>query len=148
MRAAPLISTLLLGACSAADAPAPIDEVQAAPSRTIEDIDFQSYSKELARFTGLAEGQSRGEAVDNVRLYFAPQDGDTIINTTHSKFEREDGAVLLFGASGLPDDSIKAEEIFLILEGPKGAQVLGAYGARIQCHRGENTTTWQIELCP
>ena len=148
MRAALLISTLLLGACSAADAPAPIDKVQAAPSRTIDDIDFNGYSKELAKFTGLSVGQSRGEAVDNIRLYFAPEQGSTIINTTQSKFEREDGAVLLFGASGFPDDAVKAEEIYIIVQGPKGSQTLAAFGARIQCHRGNNTTEWQATPCP
>ncbi len=117
-------------------------------SHTIDDIDFKSYSKELARFTGLAEGQSRGEAVDNIRLYFAPENGETIVNTTQSKFEREDGAVLLFGASGFPDDSIKAEEIYLIVQGPKGSQTLAAFGSRLKCHRGENITEWQATPCP
>jgi len=117
-------------------------------SLTLEDIDFNSYSKDLAKFTGLQEGQSRGEAVDNVRLYFAPEDGSTMIRTSQSTFEREDGAVLIFGASGLPDDSIKAEEIYLIVSGEKGAQKLAAFGSRIKCHRGENTTEWTTTLCP
>lgn len=117
-------------------------------SLTLEDIDFTTYSKDLAKWTGLKEGQSRGEAVDNVRLYFAPEDGSTMIKTTQSKFERDDGAVLIFGASGLPDDSVKAEEIYLIVSGEKGAQTLAAYGSRIKCHRGENTTEWQTALCP
>lgn len=117
-------------------------------SLTLEDIDFNSYSKDLAKWTGLKEGQSRGEAVDNVRLYFAPEGGNTIISTSQSSFERDDGAVLIFGASGLPDDSVKAEEIYLILTGAKGAQTLGAFGSRIKCHRGENTTEWQTDLCP
>ena len=117
-------------------------------SLTLEDIDFNSYSKDLAKFTDLKEGQSRGEAVDNVRLYFAPERGNTMIKTTQSKFERDDGAVLLFGASGLPDDSVKAQEIYLIMSGEKGAQKLGAYGMRIKCYRGENTTEWQTKLCP
>ena len=120
---------------------------------TLEDIDFNSYSKELAKFTGLKEGQSRGEAVDNVRLYFAPEQGSQIISTSQSTFEREDGAVLLFSASGLPDDAVKAEEIYLIVSGEKGAQTLAAFGSRIKCHRnpnggGENTTEWQTALCP
>ena len=148
MRALPFILVLALTGCSAADAPPPKEALKPAPSRTLEDIDFKSYSKALAKFTGLAEGQSRGEAVDNIRLYFAPQDGRTIINTTQSKFEREDGAVLLFGASGLADDSVKAEEIYLIVQGPKGSQKLAAYGSRIKCHRGENTTEWQATPCP
>ena len=119
-----------------------------AKTRTLEDIDFNSFSKELAKFTGLKAGQSRGEAVDNVRLYFAPEQGSQIISTSQSTFEREDGAVLLFSASGLPDDSVKAEEIYLILSGDKGAQTLAAYGSRIKCHRGENTTHWTTKLCP
>jgi len=117
-------------------------------SLALEDIDFNGYSKGLAKFTGLKEGQSRGEAVDNVRLYFAPEDGNTIISTSQSTFERDDGAVLLFSASGLPDDAVKAEEIYLILSGAKGEQTLAAFGSRIKCHRGENTTQWTTELCP
>ena len=117
-------------------------------SLTLEDIDFNSYSKGLAKFTGLKEGQSRGEAVDNVRLYFAPERGNQIISTSQSVFERDDGAVLLFSASGLPDDSVKAEEIYLIVSGEQGAQTLAAFGSRIKCHRGENTTKWTTELCP
>ena len=117
-------------------------------SLTLEDIDFNNYSKDLAKFTGLKEGQSRGEAVDNVRLYFAPEQGGKIISTSQSTFERDDGAVLLFSASGLADDSVKAEEIYLILSGDKGAQTLAAYGSRIKCHRGDNTTEWTTTLCP
>lgn len=117
-------------------------------SLALEDIDFDSYSKALAKWTGLKEGQSRGEAIDNVRLYFAPEEGNSIISTSQSIFEREDGAVLIFGAKGLPDDSVKAEEIYLILSGEKGAQTLAAYGSRIKCHRGENTTEWTTTLCP
>ena len=117
-------------------------------SLTVEDIDFNDYSKALAKWTGLKEGQSRGEAIDNVRLYFAPEEGNSIISTSQSTFEREDGAVLIFGAKGLPDDSVKAEEIYLILSGEKGAQTLAAYGSRIKCHRGENTTEWTTTLCP
>jgi len=115
---------------------------------TLEDIDFNYYSKALAKWTDLKEGQSRGEAIDNVRLYFAPEDGNTIISTSQSIFEREDGAVLIFGAKGLPDDAVKAEEIYLIVSGPKGSQTLAAFGSRIKCHRGENTTEWTTTLCP
>ena len=129
------------------DAPTP-SAPTAPKSLILEDIDFNSYSQDLAKFTGLKKGQSRGEAVDNVRLYFAPEQGNTIISTTQSMFERDDGAVLIFGASGLPDDSVKAEEIYLIVSGEKGAQTLAAFGSRIKCHRGKNTTEWTTELCP
>ena len=122
-------------------------------SLTLEDIDFNAYSKELAKFTGLKEGQSRGEAVDNVRLYFAPEQGSQIISTSQSTFERDDGAVLLFSASGLAGDSVKAEEIYLIVSGEVGSQTLAAFGSRIKCHRnpnggGGNTTEWQAKPCP
>ena len=52
-------------------------------SLTLDDIDFNGYSKDLAKFTGLKEGQSRGEAVDNVRLYFAPEQGSQTVSYTH-----------------------------------------------------------------
>ena len=122
-------------------------------SLTLEDIDFNGYSKALAKFTGLKEGQSRGEAVDNVRLYFAPEQGSQIISTSQSTFERDDGAVLLFSASGLAGDSVKAEEIYLIVSGEVGSQTLAAFGSRIKCHRnpnggGGNTTEWQAKPGP
>jgi len=114
----------------------------------LEDIDFSTYSESMAKFTGLEVGQSRVEAIDNIRLYFAPEEGDTIIQTSQSTFDREDGSVMVFGASGLADDSVKAEELFLILTGPEGAQTLQAFGSKIKCHRGDNTTEWQITNCP
>jgi hypothetical protein len=127
---------------STPDVPAPPKSLR------LEDIDFSTYSQELARFTGLTEGQSRIEAIDNVRLYFAPEEGANIINTSQSSFDRDDGSVLIFGAAGLPDDSVKAQEIYLILTGPKPDQKLAAYGMRVKCHRGENSTNWQNTLCP
>ena len=127
----------------------PIPEMPLMPkSLVLDDIDFNSFSKDLAVSVGLKEGLSRGEAVDLIRLHFAPHSGEIMIKTSQSIFEHDDGAVLLFGASGFPDDSVKAEEIFIIVAGPKGAQTLGAYGARIKCYRGENTTEWQVDPCP
>lgn len=117
-------------------------------SLRLEDIDFTAYSEAMARFTGLEVGQSRIEAIDNVRLYFAPGEGADIIQTSQSIFEREDGAVMVFSAAGLPDDSVKAEEIYLITTGAEGAQTLQAFGSRIKCYRGENTTDWQTTNCP
>jgi len=147
-----LAGSLMFSACTPTDKISDANSTSPVPSMpkslTLEDIDFNAYSKALAKFTGLKEGQSRGEAVDNVRLYFAPEQGSKIISTSQSTFERDDGAVLLFSASGLPDDSIKAEEIYLILSGTKGEQTLAAFGSRIKCHRGENTTEWQTALCP
>jgi hypothetical protein len=156
-----ITSAIILVACGAKSVDAPsTTEAQKAMSETtpavpsmpksltLEDIDFNAYSKALAKFTGLKEGQSRGEAVDNVRLYFAPEGGNTIISTSQSTIERDDGAVLIFSASGLPDDSVKAEEIYLIVSGEVGSQTLAAYGSKIKCHRGENTTEWQAKPCP
>lgn len=116
--------------------------------RNLEDIDFTAYSQDLAKYTGLKVGQSRIEAIDQVRLYFAPENADTILQTSSSQFDREDGSVLLYSAEGFADDAIKGEEIYLILSGPKGEQKLAAYGSRIKCWRGENTTDWQTEACP
>ena len=117
-------------------------------SRRLEDIDFTAYSRELAKYTGLKEGQSRIEAIDNVRLYFTPEKAETILRTSQSSFEKDDGAVLIFSAEGFADEAIKGEEIYLILSGPKDDQKLAAYGSRLKCWRGENTTEWQTEACP
>ena len=119
----------------------------AAQSLTLEDIDFDSYSESLAKSIGLKNGEDRWAAVDKMRLYFAPKDGTTILNTKTSKFERPDGSVLIYTVSGLKDDSIKAQELFMIFAGDKDAQTLGAYGLKQQCYRGDNTTEWTTEHC-
>lgn len=117
------------------------------PAATVGDIDFESYSQDLAKWVGLEVGETRLSATDKIRLYFIPDDG-RIIRTTSASFELPDGGVMILGASGIPDDSVKAEEIMAIFEGSAGSQTLAAYGMKIKCYRGENTTEWQTELCP
>jgi hypothetical protein len=113
-----------------------------------DEIDFTAYSRELAKFTGLKEGQSRVEAIDNVRLYFTPEKADTILRTSQRSIERDEETLLIFSAEGFADDAIKGEEIYLLLSGDEDHQKLAAYGSRLKCWRGENTTEWQTEACP
>lgn len=51
--------------------------------------------------------------------------------------------------TGLADDSVKAEQFLAIFKPltPKTGQ-LQAYGMRIKCYRGANTTDWQAKPCP
>ena len=115
---------------------------------TLENIDFSSYSEDLAKFVDLEIGEDSWASIDKMRLYFAPEDGKTILQTKTSKFDRPDGSVLIYTVSGLKDDSVKAEELFMIFAGESDAQKLAAYGSKIKCHRGENTTQWQTKPCP
>jgi len=116
-------------------------------SLTLEDIDFSSYSEELAKFIQLEIGEESWAAIDKMRLYFAPEDGETILQTKTSTFDRPDGSVMIYTVSGLRDDSVHAQELFMIFEGAEDAQILAAYGVKIKCKRGVNTTQWQTELC-
>lgn len=128
----------------------PSDSEPPAPARpqSLEDINFSDYSRDLAKYTGLEEGQTRVQAIENVRLYFAPGQADSVLRTSQQSFDREDGSVLIFSAEGFADEAIKGEEIYLILSGPKDNQKLAAYGSRIKCWRGENITEWQTAACP
>lgn len=121
---------------------------QPSAPQTLEDIDFSSYDTHLARFIGFERGESRIDAIDKVRLYFAPEDGSAIVKTSQQSFDRPDGSVLIFSIYELPDDSVRAQEVFLILTGPKEKQVLAEYGMKIKCYRGANTTEWQTQPCP
>lgn len=127
-------------------------DVPQLPESQLEDVDFTSYSTDLATVVGLEIGESRLESTDKIRLFFAPEPGTRIIKTASQTFERDDGAVLLFSRIGLPDDSVKAQEIYAVFSGPGGDvkfnQTLAAYGMRMKCYRGENTTEWQTDLCP
>jgi hypothetical protein len=164
-----LLSCVGLAACSAEVQPpeppaapvsteAPMPKVRNMPAvptigaSNVSDIDFDQYSPALAGVIGLKEGETRLEAVDKIRLFFAPEAGSTILSTASATFEGDDNAVMLFSVKGLPDDSVKAQEVYAVFTGPGGAdkfnQSLAAYGMRIKCYRGENTTEWQTDLCP
>ena len=141
-----MASSGLENAGPADTAPPPLPDTRAV--QRLEDVDFNAYSQDLARFVGFERGEARIDAIDKVRLYFAPQDSE-IVQTSTKAFDRPDGSVMIFSVSGLKDDSVKAQEIFLILSGPKeGQQTLAEYGMRIKCWRGENTENWQADLCP
>ncbi|GGX59190.1 hypothetical protein GCM10011309_05980 [Litorimonas cladophorae] len=164
-----LLSCVALAACSAevqppeppvvpvsAESPMPkVRNMPAVPTigaSNVSDIDFDQYSPALAGVIGLTEGETRLEAVDKIRLFFAPEAGSTILSTASATFEGDDNAVMLFSVKGLPDDSVKAQEVYAVFTGPGGAnkfnQSLAAYGMRIKCYRGSNTTEWQTDLCP
>ena len=144
-----LCAALCVSACDqqAAETRAPTAPPAPAKSLTLEDIDFTSYSEDLAKSIGLEAGEDRWTAIDKMRLYFAPEDGTTILNTKTSKFDRPDGSVLIYTVSGFKDDSVKAQELFMIFAGDKNAQTLGAYGLKQQCYRGVNANVWTTELC-
>jgi len=162
MRVLPLIiGTLLLAACKlptppATKVPETSTDVQppAAPNMQgakVDDIDFNSYSQDLANHLGLDLGETRLDAIDKIRLYFSPEPGTNLVNLTSSTFELDDGSVMLFARNDLPDDSVFAEEIYAIFSGPGEAnkfnQTLAAFGLRVKCRRGENAMEWTTELC-
>ena len=125
-----------------------VDNITATYSQSVDDIDFTQYSRKLASFTDLRQGQSRIAAIDIVRLLFAPDNGRDIIKTRSAELTLEGGAVMLLSAYGLKDDSISAQEFYLIFEGNDNTQTLADYGLRVKCARGDNITEWQKEICP
>ena len=122
------------------------------PAGSVDDIDFDAYSKNLANRVGLVDGETRLDSIDKIRLYFAPEPGTNMVNLTSSTFELDDGSVMLFARNNLPDDSVFAEEIYAVFSGPGEAnkfnQLLAAYGLRIKCRRGDNAMQWTTKLCP
>lgn len=131
---------------------APPETPATLPAALLEDIDFGSYSTELASAFGLTMGETRLDSIDKIRLYFAPEPGTNMVNMTSSTFERDDGSVMLFARNNLPDDSVFAQEIYAVFSGPGDAnkfnQKLAAYGLRLKCRRGENAMEWTTKLCP
>ena len=96
MRALSLLfsASLLLG-CKASEAPvAPqvastpaVSETtqlpaapQILPAGRLEDIDFNSYSQEMAQAFGLELGETRLDSIDKIRLYFSPEPGTNMVN--------------------------------------------------------------------
>ena len=68
------------------------------------------YSQTLASLTGLRVGLTRGEAIDVIRLYFAPKSGDDIVSTAQAEFKQNDDNILLFSAADKSKTPVSAEE--------------------------------------
>lgn len=116
--------------------------------QSVDVVDFTQYSQDMASFTGLTIGQPRIRAIDVVRLLFAPEEGAKIIKTSSAIYPLEGGELMLLSADGLADDSVRAQEFYLIFEGPERGLKLADYGLRVKCWRGENIENWQTTLCP
>jgi len=123
----------------------------------IQDIDFGSYSRDLAKWVGLELGESDQTVTPKIESYFSPQGGSVDdamdsqrlkTETEFSTFGAEGGKVTLVERINIKDDSIQAEQFYAIFKAEGDDFTLADYGMKIKCHRGANTQNWQTELCP
>ena len=123
----------------------------------ISDIDFPSYSRDLARFVELKLGENMATATPKIESYFSPQGGSVEdaqdssrkkTETEFSTFGAEGGKVTLVERVNIKDDSVKAEQFYAIFKAKGEGYMLADYGMKIKCHRGDNTDNWQTALCP
>lgn len=113
----------------------------------LSDIDFGSYSTDLAAFIGLNTGDSRTVIDDKIHQLFEPNSHTEIGGHTEyslTELKAEGGSVLIATAHGLADDSVLAKQVYAIFK----QDVLVTYGMKIQCRRGDTPETWQTNLCP
>jgi hypothetical protein len=160
-------AAILLSACSN---DAPVADDVAAPeepqfrelpdrirdsSNPSADIDYHSYSTDMAKFVGLEVGESHTSAVAKISAYFAPEtlgEGKKQESSV-SIYDRDGGSILLAVSDGLMDDSVKGESLYAVFAkedlGEDGVtQTLVTYGLKVKCWRGENKDNWQTDLCP
>ncbi len=112
--------------------------------------DLADFDAGLARGVGLKPGMEMLTARTIITDYFAPggEEGNAQI-AMEQKFLTSGLTQIIVTRTGLADDSVKAEQLLAVFKPltPKTGQ-LTAYGMRIKCYRGANTTQWQTELCP
>lgn len=145
---------------STSELSSPVETEDGSAIFRISDIDFDSYSKDLARFINLEMTEPLSSAVPKIERYFAPTGGNsaddakvgTQTETSFSSFDTEGGKVMVVERINMRDDSISAEQFYAIFKKFSDAEVLVDYGSKIKCRRnnkgGANTTQWQTELCP
>ncbi|WP_371398190.1 hypothetical protein [Fretibacter rubidus] len=134
------------------------DSVQGEEIMRIADIDFLSYSKDLARWVELDTMEPLESAVAKIETYFSPQGGDindydvrqtgTQTESIFSSFDAEGGKVVLVERINMRDDSVKAQQFYAVFKKTDTTEVLIDYGMKIKCARGDNTTDWQTDNCP
>jgi hypothetical protein len=142
------------GSLAVPDAPAVPDS--ATGIMRITDIDFTSYSRDLASFVKLEVGESMVSATPKIENFFSPQGGSLEdardysrekTETEFSTFGAQGGKVTLVERVNIKDDSVKAEQFYAIFKAKGEGHMLVDYGMKIKCHRGENTENWQIKPC-
>lgn len=170
-----LLSVVLLAACLEQVATPQAPDVPVAPAGSIavpsapdsasnimriSDIDFASYSRDMAKWVKLEIGESMNTATPKIESYFSPQGSSleerieyvessgTKTETEFSTFGAEGGKVTLVERVNIKDDSISAEQFYAIFKADGGDYMLANYGMKIKCRRGANTTNWQTALCP
>ena len=105
------------------------------------------YSQTLASLTGLKLGLTRGEAIDVIRLYFAPKSGDDIVSTAQAEFKQNDDNILLFSAADKSKIPVSAEEIFISFKIVDDLELVNDFGLRIKCINNAVTSNWQSVDC-
>lgn len=115
------------------------------------DIDFGSYSRDLAKFVKLEIGEPMASAESKTLAYFTPKaSGEGNVQFEMDKLQGYiGGQAFIATIDGLVDDSVKAEQLYAI--GKKQVDenyTLVDYGMRVKCWRGENPNEWGTDLCP
>lgn len=115
---------------------------------SLADIDFASYSLDLASFLNLSIGESKGSVEDKIHAVFKPRK-DTETESGHTEYsltelKAEGGSVTVATAESLADDSVKAQQLYTIFKD----DALVTYGMKIKCWRGDDTEDWQKTPCP
>ncbi len=126
--------------------PEPLSDV-----KTPAEIAFSTYSKDLARFIGLEEGEPMESAEQKVMdKLTSVSDGEGNAVFEMDKFQGYiGGQAFIATVDNLPDDSVKAQQIYAIGKiTDEGTYTLVDYGMRIKCRRGDNINEWGTELCP
>jgi len=140
------------GAIDAPEAPKSASQIM-----RISEIDFASYSRDLASSVGLEFGESMSAATPKIESHFSPQGGSVEdasdssrkkTETEFSTFGAEGGKVTLVERINIKDDSVKAEQFYAIFKAKGEDFILADYGMKIKCYRGDNTTNWQTSRCP
>jgi len=136
-------SDTVSGKASELPPPPSVPDPADVPDR-IQDIDFTSYSRDMARFIGLEVSENKGSAKDKIQSYFQPEKGAE--GNAEYNFVELGGVgatVMIASATGLADDSLKAQELFAVFKD----DTLVDYGMKIKCWRGETPDLWQTTPC-
>lgn len=114
---------------------------------TISDVDFSTFSTELAHSLNFKDKESERSVTDKIHLAFKPQNTET--RDGHKEYamtelKGQDGSVLVATATGLADESVKAKQLYVVFKD----ETLVTYGMKVKCWRADNPDIWQNTPCP
>ena len=123
-------------------------EAPKTPSYELKSSDLKGYSYDISKYSGVSVGEPMDAAIKQLKKHLTPE-GEGNMSVTWETQDQGKGIKIFTGlAQNMADDSVKDQEIKLVLKKDDGEYWVLEHGGRVKCRRGDNQDKWTTKPCP